>query len=361
MKVRLEKVTPKWACARQNALRIGIAGGLALVLSAGANAQQSITVNAYSGPWELALKKCFFDPFTAESGVQVLIDSGTASVTYAKLRQQKSKPEIDVAWLDAGYSEQAWDEGLVQEISNVAVPNIKNLAKNAVHATKDGKVFGLGTGYFAYALAYDPNQVQPAPTSWFDLWDPKYAGRVYSPSPAQSLFTPFMMHLNKALGGTDDNFDPIIKKFGELKASSYYEASGVMNATIQSGEVVLGVYYPNTVAQLGAQSVPIKTAVPKEGVVSSDIRMHLVNKTSKKELAERLINFVAQAEPLECIAEEIFLGPPLDNPRLSDKARKAMPWGEGGSISDLAMPDWDVVNAKRQELRNLWNRRVISR
>ena len=34
-------------------------------------------------------------------------------------------------------------------------------------------------------------------------------------SPAQ-LLSPVMMHLNKALGGTDDNFDPVIEKFREL-------------------------------------------------------------------------------------------------------------------------------------------------
>lgn len=336
------------------------ANAAVVALTSRVQAQESITVNAYSGPWELAMRKCFFDPFSAETGVQVVVETGTASVTYAKLRQQKGTPGIDVAWLDAGYSEQAWEEGLTQEVSRAEVPNLGNLSKQAIYADADGKVYGVGTGYFAYTLVYDPKQVDPAPTSYFDLWDPKYEKRVYSPAPAQSLFTPVMMHLNKALGGTDDNFDPVINKFRELKPSSYYEASGVMNVTIQSGEVVLGIYYPNTASQLLDQGVSIATAIPKEGVVASDIRMHLVAGTSKKELAERFMNFVSQPKPLECIGEEIYLGPPLDNPQLSEKARQRMPWGADGKVSDLIMPDWLVVNAKRQQLRDLWNRRVVS-
>lgn len=359
MKSKLHKTTGQ-SNFRSQVLVVGIATALTFPLVTTVQAQESITVNAYSGPWETAMKKCFFDPFSKESGIEVIIDSGTASVTYARLRQQKGAPRLDVAWLDAGYSEQAWDEGLIQEILPEAAPNIKNLSKKANYQTKDGKTFAVGTGYFSYGLAYNPSEVNPPPTSWFDLWDEAYAGRVYAPSPAQSLFTPLLMHLNEALGSSNKDFTPIINKFKELKVSSYYEASGVMNATIQSGEVVMGVYYPNTVALLAEQNVPIKIAIPKEGAIASDIRMHLVADTPKKEAAQKLINYVAQSAPLECMAEEIFLGPPLDNPNISEKAQQAMPWGIGGSVADLRQFDWHEVNAQRQPLRNLWNRRVIS-
>lgn len=324
-------------------------------------AQDSLTVTAYSGPWETAMRKCFFEPFTAETGTQMIVETGTASVTFAKMRQQKGAPTIDVAWIDAGYSEQAWQEDLTEAIDPAKVPNVANISASSVYKTDDGKIYGVGTGYFSYTLAYDPKVVNPAPTSWFDLWNPQYANRVYSPAPAQSLFTPLMMHLNKQLGGDNSNFEPVIAKFSELKPSSYFEASGVMNVTIQSGEVVLGIYYPNTAWQLADQGVSIATATPKEGIVASDIRMHLVKGTSKKELAERFMNFVLQPERLTCIAEEIYLGPPLDNPTLSEKAASRMPWGAGGSVKDLVLSDWNEVNSKRQELRDLWMRRVVGK
>jgi len=326
-----------------------------------AQAQDSLTVTAYSGPWETAMRKCFFEPFTAETGTQMIVETGTASVTFAKMRQQKGAPTIDVAWIDAGYSEQAWQEELTEAIDPVKVPNVANISANSVYKTDDGKIYGVGTGYFSYTLAYDPKVVNPPPTSWFDLWNPEYANRVYAPAPAQSLFTPLMMHLNKQLGGDNDNFEPVISKFSELKPSSYFEASGVMNVTIQSGEVVLGIYYPNTAWQLADQGVSIATATPKEGIVASDIRMHLVKGTPKKELAERFMNFVVQPEHLNCIAEEIYLGPPLDNPTLSEKAASRMPWGASGSVKDLVLSDWNEVNAKRPQLRDLWMRRVVGK
>src|SRR5690554_2322355 len=124
MKSKLHKTTGQ-SNFRSQVLVVGIATALTFPLVRTVQAQESITVNAYSGPWETAMKKCFFDPFSKESGIEVIIDSGTASVTYARLRQQKGAPRLDVAWLDAGYSEQAWDEGLIQEILPEAAPNIK--------------------------------------------------------------------------------------------------------------------------------------------------------------------------------------------------------------------------------------------
>lgn len=92
-----------------------------------------------------------------------------------------------------------------------------------------------------------------------------------------------------------------------------------------------------------------------------DIRVHLVKNTKHKVAAERFINFVVSADALNCLAEKIYVGPPLKSPTLSAKASERMPWGPGGSISDLVIPDWNFVNAKRAELAETWNRTVLGR
>ncbi len=335
----------------------------ALVIGAprAAEAQERITVTAYTGPWEIAQRACFMEPFTKATGIEVVVETGTASVTFTKLRQQKGSPAIDVAWVDAGYSEMAWDEGLTDPIEPTATPNLAGLDTAAVYRAKDGKIYAVGTGFFSYALVFDPKIVKPAPNSWFDLWKPEYANRVYAPAPAQAMFAPLLMHLNKFLGGDNSNFNPVIQKFKELKPSSYYESSGVVQASIQSGEAIFGIYYPNTAWQLADQGVSIATATPKEGLPASDIRLHLVKGSKNKAAAEKFINFALQPEALNCLAEKIFVGPPLKSPTLSEKAKQRMPWGASGSLKDLSIPDWREVNAKRQDVVNLWNRQVLGR
>ncbi len=49
-----------------------------------------------------AFKACVADPFTKATGVTVVPEVGTSTVTLAKLQQQKDAPTIDVAWMDGG-------------------------------------------------------------------------------------------------------------------------------------------------------------------------------------------------------------------------------------------------------------------
>lgn len=323
-------------------------------------AADRLTVTAMTGPWEVAQKSCVIEPFSKAENISIAVEAGVSSVTFAKLRQQRGNPAIDVAWMNGGNSEQAWDEGLLDRIEPAAVPNLTNIADPAVYRMANGDIYAVGTGYFSYALVYNPKLVAEAPKSWFDLWNPKYANRVYAPSPAQALHAPLLMHLNKHLGGSGEDFDPILRKFKELNVSSYYESTGVIQASIQSGEVVMGVYYPNSAWELFDQGLPIAVAFPKEGVPAADGRLHIVKGTKNKAIAEKFIDFAMRAESLNCMAEKLFVGPPLKSPTLSQKATSRMPWGAGG-IGDLVLPDWRSVNAKRQELTNLWNRRVLGR
>ena len=65
------------------------------------------------------------------------------------------------------------------------------------------------------------------------------------------------------------------------------------------------------------------------------------------------------ADALNCLAEKLYVGPPLKTPKLSDKAAERMPWGKGGSVANLAIPDWNEVNARKAEIIDMWNRQVV--
>jgi putative spermidine/putrescine transport system substrate-binding protein len=344
---------------------IGHASVLAMLFAAAlpatAGAKDRITVSTYTGPWEVAQRACVLDPFTKATGIEVVAEAGTSPVTFTKLRQQKDSPTIDVAWMDAPFSASAWDEGVIQAIDPAAIPNKSNLIDEAVYTTDKKEIYAVGTGFLTFAMLYNPTVVKEPPTSWFEIWKPEYAGRVFAPGPGQALFSPFLMVINKALGGTNSNFEPVINKFRELKPSSYYDATGVLQASIQSGEVVMGVTYPSIAWQLADQGVKVAVSYPKEGLPTTEIRLHLVKGTKNKALAEKFINFALQPEPLNCLAEKISVGPPLKTPTLSEQAKQRMPWGPNGTVKDLAIPDWREIASVRQQITDLWNRRVVGR
>lgn len=343
---------------------------LVVMLAAGATcvgtqaAETVIHSTGYTGVWFDAQKECVFDPFNAEyksAGLSVVADPGLSSTTLVRLRTERSKPSLDVAWLDGGISEQALKDGVLDAIDPQAVQNIGEMAPQGVYKTGTGDIYALSAGYYAQGMFYNPKAVKDKPDSWWDLWKPEYAGRSIFPSPAQAPFVPTIVFLNKLLGGSITNLNPVMTKFASLKVSQYYEATGVVQAALASGDILIGSYYVNVAWALADTGLPVQPFTPKEGVPAGDIRIELVKGAPNKAAAEKLINFAVSAKTLDCLGEKLYLGPPLKHPQLTDHARERMPWGPTGSVDNLVVPNWNEINDHRAEIIDQWNRRVINK
>ena len=332
---------------------------LTSLVSGLAHANDTLTVTTFTGPWEIAERACFIEPFSELTGTQVNVEPGVSSVTLTKLRQGGKASGIDVAWMNGGDSERAWQEGLLSPIEVDKTPNLANISDRAVYKIEE-QIYAVGTGYFALTLLYNKEQISTPPDSWWALWDKDYSDRAFSLGPAGSLFIPMLMLLTDELGGTNQDFSPVINRFADLNPAIYYSSTGVVQSAIQSGEVALGAYYSNTAWTLIDADVPVRISTPKEGLPAADQRLHIVESSSNKELAQQFINYSLSETALNCIAEQMYVGPPLLKPTLSDRARERMPWGPEGSLNDLYIPDWLEVNEVRQTVTNQWNRRVVN-
>jgi len=320
-------------------------------------AQEALTVAVYGGEWGEGITQCILQPFTAATGITVTPDPGTSTVTLAKLRQQKGNPAIDVAWIDGGVSELAGEEGVVATLDPAKIPNMANMETEGVYKSKDGKVYGLSTGFYSLGLVYNTEDVKPAPTSWWDLSKPEFDGASTVPSPANAMGVPLFVHINKLAGGDLDNFKPAIDKYKEWKVSSYFDSSGAATNSFQSGEVIVGGHYASAAWSLADKGLPISYSPPKEGAPSGDIRVHIVEGTKKTEAAEKLVDFAIGKEQAKCLSEKLYVGPATKGVELSDKAKSRMPWGDG-TIADLARIDWPAINAKRQAITDIWNKEI---
>ena len=220
-----------------------LAAGAYLVLTSPLWAQQRLTVATYGGNWGEAQKACILDPFAKLSGVQVVQETSVSTVTYNKLKQQKGNPSIDIAWIDGGISELAAADGVVATIDPAKVANVSGLIDEAVYKNKDGKIYALSTGFYALGIAYNTAELKTPPQSWWDIWKPEYAGKITLPSPVNAAGIPFFAHVIGLTGGTLDNPAAAVDKLKAIKVSSYYDASGVAQAALQSGEAIAAAYY----------------------------------------------------------------------------------------------------------------------
>lgn len=326
-----------------------------------AHAQQRLTVATYGGNWGEAQKACILDPFAKASGVQVIQETSVSTVTYNKLKQQKGNPAIDIAWIDGGISELAAADGVVAAIDAAKVPNVAGLIPEAVYKRKDGRIYALSTGFYALGIAYNSKELKSAPQSWWDLWKPEYAGKLTLPSPVNAAGIPLFSHLIQLTGGTAENPKAAVDKLKALKVSSFYDASGVAQAALQSGEAIAAAYYNTAAWGIADKGVPIVFVVPKEGAPANDIRVHIAEGTKNLDAALKFVNYTVGQEAMNCLATKLYVGPPTKSPTLTEQAKARMPWGPTGSVKNLAIPDWNAINAKRQALTDIWNRQVAGK
>jgi putative spermidine/putrescine transport system substrate-binding protein len=324
-------------------------------------AQQTLTVAVYGGEWGEAISRAILKPFEQKTGVRIVVEPGVSTVTLSKLKQQKGNPVIDVAWIDGGVSELAADDGLVETLNPKTMANVAGMVPEAVYKTKGGEVFSLGTGFYALGLVYNKDKVKIPPASYMDLWKPEFAGKMTMPSPANAMGVPLFVHLAQVTGGSIANMKPAVDLLKKAKPATFFDTSGIATNLFQSGEVIVGAHYASAAWYMADKGLPIGYAVPKEGAVSGDIRVHVVKGIKNKDLAVKLADFAVSAEAQKALAEILYVAPVNKGVDLSPKARERMPYGAAGSMKDLRIPDWQAINAKRAELTELWNKEVAKR
>jgi len=319
--------------------------------------EKSITVAWYGGNWGEAFRACVADPYTKATGVRVNADVGTSTTTLAKLQQQKSAPTIDVAYMDGGISELAQAAGVLDSLDPAGIPNMKNLLKQAVY-TSGGSTYAVGSGYYSLGLTYNTREVKTPPASWQDLWKPEYAGAVAIPSPSNSSGVPFVLFLAKVFGVDADNLDPLFARLSKLDTALFFDSSGAATNAYQSGEAIIGAHFNVGAWDLIDKGMPIGFVVPKEGAWATDARLHLVKNGPNKQAAQQFIDTALTPDAASCLATRLYLGPAVQGVKVADDVARKLPWGATGSVDNLALFDWSMVNAKRAAITDAWNRQV---
>ena len=334
---------------------------LALTAMTGSAAAETLTVALYGGQWGAAIEGCVLDKFTSETGIATVSEPGSSLVSMTKLRQQVGDPTIDVAWMDGGISELAWQQGLVAMIPPSAIADIDKLVPSGVYKDKAGEIFALSTGFYSTGIVYNSSEVDTVPNSWFDLWRSEYAGKVTVPSPNNANGLPIFFTIAQAAGGDLYNMEPGVNRLRELEVALYWDSAGAADNAFQSGEVVIGALHSANAWSMKDSGLPIEYVVPKEGIPAADIRVHVVKVTSNLEAATKLAAFSVRKDVSECLAESLYVGPVRTDAELSQKAQERMPWGAEGSVEDLIFMDWAALNERRQDLSKIWNEQILTR
>ncbi|QAA95067.1 ABC transporter substrate-binding protein [Pollutimonas thiosulfatoxidans] len=344
--------------------RTAIHSGIALVIAAAMSGQsvyaQSMTVALYGGIAQKAITTCVLDPFSQKTGVTITPDIGSSAVTLTKLVTQRNKPSIDVAWVDGGVSEQAWSQGVLEEQDPSRIPNLENLIHQAKYVA-DNKIYAASNGYYSLGILYNTDLVKTAPTSWQDMWKEEYAGMVALPLAQVSMGLPLFVHIAELNGGSIEDTQPAVDAFRKLDVAAFYNSAGTVSNMFQSQEISVAPHFSSSAFALIKAGGPYKFVNPSDKGIANDMRIHLVRNGPNRELGEQLVNFSLTEEAALCFVREFNMGPYIKGVKVPSEYAAYMPWGESGSIDDLALPNWPELLNRRDQLIEKFENEVVTR
>ena len=154
--------------SRRTALMLGAGSllGAPAVIGGACGQGKTVFVNSYGGVWETSWRKAFFDPFTAQTGIEIKTVPG---VMFAKLKAEVQTGNYEYDQSNLGDTEfaQAMHEGLLERVDKAAA-KADQLPPQLIREFSIVS-YSLGTN-IVYRTDKFPNG---GPQSWADFWDVK--------------------------------------------------------------------------------------------------------------------------------------------------------------------------------------------
>lgn len=339
---------------------LGAAAVAALAAGGTAGAQtKTLYIGMNGGTMEKAYTQYVFPAFEKLHGAKVVVVPGTSSDILAKAQANKDRPQMHVMFLDDGIMVRAIGMGLCQkQRPNPSLAEIYPAAR-----FKDDMASGVSLGMTG--LAYNAKMFKEKgwapPTSWMDLADPKYKGKVVFQSMSSSSFGlhGFLM-FNRIQGGNDKNVEPGFKAWSTTVGPNvleYIPSSAKLSEMVQTGEAAIFPLTPTAVAALKTKGIPVEYAPPKEGAVVLMVGQCVIANNSEPELSQKLAEFLlsplAQANVLQYGAQ-IPTNPKA--PAVGDGVKQVADINQW--MKTAVTIDWDSINANRPAWNARWNKTI---
>lgn len=276
-------------------------------LGSDAKAQSStLTVMTVGGSWGDAIKKSIGDVIAQKFDATLRYDQRPNAQQIAALQATRNAPTIDTVELGSTRVAQAIALDLLTPIDSGRVPNYgdNDLGfKNAYYADRYVHAWSMtvNTKYIGR------EEVQEK--GWNILLDPRLKGRIAIPKFGW-MGEMWMTGVNLSMGGTYDNFDPVIKfcrKVIRENAGLVMESNDAGMKLFSSEEIVAAPFWKGRTHSLQDRGLPLEPIfVPGWVTYGSGF---VIVKGGNEELAEKFVDLSLSPEPQLDLAKAFFAIP----------------------------------------------------
>lgn len=327
---------------RRSLLAAGV--GAAALPFAEARAQAAMTAAVYPGGWDEALRAVLATRLREQHNIAVSFDPLFAVDQITKARAARGTPPFDVFVLDPGPRVSGIDFGLFEAFDPSKLPNL------GVLPTGYADRWGAAVAAQVVGIAYNPQKV-PKPAGWKDLFQAPYASRLGLTGFGTTFGTISLIEMAKALGGSEQNMDPLFNELRRIRPSVAAVAQpAAMPGLFQQGQI--DVMYTNTytVTLLRSRGVPIEFAVPETGAAAFVTTMHIAKGSRNIQQAYTYIDTMMSTPVQSALSQEPYFFVPV-NKEVTPGAD--VPMRSIADITNFVTHDWAVINP----LRNAWIQR----
>lgn len=262
-----------------------------------------VLFNTWGGEFTELEKKFILEPFTAETGIRVEIDT---PVNFAKLKAQVETGDylFDVSSLNSATLSQARNAGLVEEIDWSIVD------RSATNNIFFGD-YGVGFSTLSTALAYRSDKVSAAPSSWEDFFNvDAFPG---ARSMGKRAYTTVAFALLGAGVPREElypfDMDLAFESLGKIRPQvrTWWEHGNESEQLLRDGEVDMMSIWNQRPARLIKEGMPVE--IVWNGAEHVPGFYYMAKGAPHKEAAMQLLNFACRPEIQAAFAAATYYAP----------------------------------------------------
>jgi putative spermidine/putrescine transport system substrate-binding protein len=342
----------KGQSTRRALLKAGVGAAALIAAPSVLRAQtKELVVGGAAGhkPW---VEQIVVPAFEKKYNCKVLFEGTRSLVNLEKMQKNKGSQYMSVVQMDDPVMILAVKEGLLEPLTVAKAPNLADLLPGSTHMD------AMWANYLQpwLGVAYSKSAMKTPPSSWAEMFDPKYKGRIVIPSLQNTEGLPSLFVAGLLAGGTMESVqkdtDAGFKKLATLKPNLltiYTQQPQAFNLLEQGEAWMIGPAMSSYALERKAAGAPIDLVAPKEGVFAMPSGIAVIKGAPQSDLAFAYVNELLGAE----------LQSKLAGPTFSLATNKAVPKPEGlGADVKIHQIDWANVASQRNDWVKRWDREM---
>lgn len=315
----------------------------------------TLYVGSYGGTYDAALQ-LVADRFTEDTGVKVVFDS---SWSFSKLVSENHHPSVGVCCADDVRLAESYvmgDDAVYEVLDSAKVPTMSELYDSAIDKYTNSPVIHWGK----YGIAYRADLVETAPTSWADLWNEEYAGKVTINPLSGTGGTQFFIQSIMMNGGSYEDPQPGWDALTELAQNSLLcvtSTTATLTQELTDGSVIIAPWWDGRTNALAETGVDVKFVTPEEGAYATITTMSIPVGSETPELAYYFIDLCCDAELQKAMTPIIGYGPTNKNTVLDEETASKVLYGED-EVSKLIFCDWVAVAENLSDRNDIFMEKI---